>query len=137
MAPARLFDLPPPKTHRTRVDPDQVAAVFDAWVEATKRSSARTLLDAKRQTVISKALVAYPLADVLDAVRGWQASPFHRGDNAQRRAYNDLSLLLRDADHIERFRDLARDQGGTRPLSHVESDFTGVRPGRWTPEDQA
>lgn len=84
-----------------------VVDVFNAWKLSTERTSA-TQLDAKRSRLISAALKAYPLADVLDAVRGWENDPFHRGENAASKSYNDLSLLLRDADHIEKFRDLAR-----------------------------
>jgi hypothetical protein len=34
--------------------------------------------------------------------------PFNRGENDRGRAYNDLGLILRDAAHIEYFRDLCR-----------------------------
>ena len=95
-----LFPSPPPAA------PDNVAAVFAAWLEATSRSN-RTVLDAKRRALITKALAAYPLEDVLAAVRGWKHSAHHRGDNDTGTVYNDLGLLLRDAEHLERFRDLA------------------------------
>ncbi len=36
-------------------------------------------------------------------------SPHHRGQNDRGQPYCDLELLLRDAAHIERFRDLDRD----------------------------
>lgn len=84
--------------------------VFDAWVESTNRT-ARTQLDAKRRRLITNALKSYPLEDVLDAVTGWECSPYHRGKNTQRTVYNDLGLLLRDAEHIEKFRDLRRGSG--------------------------
>ena len=89
---------------------DPVEAVFAAWLASTGRSH-RTVLDTKRRRTIRAALDLYPLEDVLDAVRGWEHSAFHRGEHPQNRAsrpYNDLDLLLRDAAHIERFRDLAR-----------------------------
>lgn len=84
-----------------------VAAVFAAWLEATGRTS-RTALDEKRRRLILRALDRYPLTDVIDAVRGWRHSPYHTGNNPTGQVYNDLGLLLRDADHIERFRDLER-----------------------------
>jgi hypothetical protein len=81
--------------------------VFDAWKSATGRNGG-TVLDAKRTRLITAALKTYPIEDVLDAVRGWRNDPFHRGENPNGRAYNDLGLLLRDTEHIEKFRDLAR-----------------------------
>lgn len=87
--------------------PDPVVVVFDAWRESTGKHRAQ--LDSKRRKVIREALKAYPLEDVLAAVRGWRHSAHHRGENRQRTVYNDLGLLLRDAPHIEMFRDLELD----------------------------
>ena len=86
---------------------DDITAVFVAWQEATRKHRAR--LDPKRRRRIREALKHYPLADVLDAVQGWQHSPHHIGQNPSGAVYNDLDLLLRDAEHLEKFRDLWRD----------------------------
>lgn len=83
---------------------DEVTVVFEAWVEATGKRRAK--LDTKRRRRIVAALRDYPLDDVVAAVRGWRKSPFHCGENADGRRYNELDLLLRDAQHIEQFRDL-------------------------------
>jgi hypothetical protein len=85
---------------------DPTDAVFDAWKDSTGK--ARAQLDDKRRRKIKAALRAYPITDVLDAVRGWAHSPHHRGENEQGTVYNELTLLLRDAEHIERFRDFWR-----------------------------
>jgi hypothetical protein len=108
-----------PSATPTGVEP--VRQVFDAWVVSTGRTG-RTHLDPKRRKKIQAALRDYPIEDVLDAVRGWEYSPHHRGENDRHTVYNDLELLLRDASQIERFRDLAR--GSTngprpRPKSHT------------------
>lgn len=106
------LERPPNESHLTRAkEPDAVDTVFRAWLESTKRT-ARTVKDSRRSRLITAALKTHPLADVLDAVRGWENSPYHRGENPSATVYNDLGLLLRDAEHIERFRDLAR--GPTR-----------------------
>lgn len=91
--------------------PDAVRSVFDEWVTVCGKTG-RTQLDHKRRRLIVQALKAYPLDDVLDAVRGWKRSKFHRGENAMGRVYNDLELLLRDAAHIEGFRDMHRHPEG-------------------------
>jgi hypothetical protein len=88
-----------------------VREVFDAWVEATGRTS-RTKLDGNRRRLIERALHDYSLEDVLAAVRGWRHSPHHRGENSNGTSYTGLSLLLRDAEHIETFRDLECKHGG-------------------------
>lgn len=88
--------------------------VFDRWIEATGKTGA-TVFAAKRRRLIANALKLYPLDDVLDAVQGWRHSPHHRGENDSHTVYNDLELLLRDAQHIERFRDLNRRRNGAAP----------------------
>ena len=87
---------------------DEVRVVFEAWVEATGKHRTRTRLDDKRRRTIKKALKDHPIEDVLDAVVGWQHEPFYCGENDRGRSFNDLGLLLRDAEHVERFRDMAR-----------------------------
>lgn len=95
----------------TRLAPTSVtspaAQVFAAWQEATGKHRAK--LDDKRRRIITRALKDFPLDDVLDAARGWRHSPHHRGENERHTVYNELDLLLRDAAHIEQFRDLERD----------------------------
>lgn len=91
---------------QARPDDDPIAVVFDAWRQSTGKHRAK--LDPKRHKRIKAALRSYALADVLDAVRGWQHSPHHRGENDTGTVYNELDLLLRDAAHIEQFRDLWR-----------------------------
>lgn len=104
--------------------PTPVELVFSAWLASTKKT-ARTVLDSKRRSVITAALKTHPLEDVLDAVRGWENSPHHRGENAERKVWNDLGLLLRDAGKIEQFRDLSR---GPRLTGKPGRAVNGYRP---------
>lgn len=97
-------------------DPEQI---FSAWVEATGKNPNQVKFSDERRRLINARLKDWPLADLIDAVRGWRHSPHHRGENDQRRVYNDLSLLLRNAEKIEFFRDLERRANGApapRPM---------------------
>ena len=94
---------------------DNCQTVFAAWVEATGKHPNRTRLDDKRRRIINRALASHPAEDVLDAVVGWQHEPFYCGQNDRNRPFNDLGMLLRDAEHIERFRDLARTAATAAP----------------------
>ena len=120
----------PPRTEKKNnpqeVDaPDPATLVFNTWIEATNRSG-RTQLDSKRRSRIQSALETYPLDDVLDAVVGWRNDPFYCGHNDRGKTYNDLGLLLRDAEHIERFRDLAR-TGPTQAPSTTPKSWEALR----------
>lgn len=88
--------------------PEEVDLVFATWVRCTDRTG-RTVLSPKRRKVIeARFLDGYDLADLLDAVQGWEHDPHNAGHNDRGRPYNDLELVLRDAEHVERFRDLQR-----------------------------
>ena len=112
---AQSRDLRPPyKNDLVRTDSKEqtsVDLVFTAWLEATGKDPSRTKLDKRRAERIRWALENYPLEDVLDAVRGWRKSSFHVGENERGRPYCELTLLLRDAQHLEEFRDLNRGSG--------------------------
>lgn len=111
----------------TRRRTEVVTAVWDAYTTTRTRvlgpRSTAKLTGARRDLILRRAR-EYPVADLIDAVQGWQHSPHNRGDNDRDQPYCDLELLLRDAAHIERFRDLQRRAGPT-----IETDKF-VRPRR-------
>jgi hypothetical protein len=82
--------------------PATIELVFHHWVSVCGRTG-RTKLDDKRKRAVDSALVNYPLEDVLDAVEGWRYLPFN-----VEHGFNELTLLLRDSAHIERYRDAKR-----------------------------
>lgn len=125
-----------PSSLLTTKDPDlregpltDVGSVFEAWRQAAGRSD-RTVLDPKRRRLITNALAAYPVEDVVDAVRGWRHSPHHAGQNDTGTVYNDLGLLLRDSEHIERFRDLER-RGPQAPIPARGANRSVINGARW------
>jgi len=111
---------------------DEIRIIFDTWTESTGRT--RSKLDEKRRRLIRGALDQFPVEDLLDAVVGWKQDPFYCGENDRGRSFNDLGLLLRDAEHVERFRDLARQEATkvepVNPNERRNSD--GVVTHRWS-----
>lgn len=97
---------------------DLIAAVFAEWQQVTGHTRAR--LDDKRAKTITRALRVYPLADVLDAVRGVVLFAHNMGGTTGKR-YDDVTLILRDADHIERFRDAQRGEGQPSQLDRIKA----------------
>jgi Helix-turn-helix domain len=101
------------KSDRTSINPptplpggslarDPIREVFDAYTEATHRRGTYRLTD-KRRRLVAAALRDYPREDVLDALCGWQNDPW-----PDRPLHTQIEVLLRDAAHIEKFRDLWR-----------------------------
>lgn len=101
----------PPQRGKPRSD---VAEVFDHWRTALGKSQAAKL-DVKRKRRIEWALRAYGLDAVKRCIDGYAASRWHRGENDRGRPYDDLTLWLRDAEHIERGIAMA-DQAGPAAL---------------------
>lgn len=85
----------------------QVREVFAHWAsERGKivRSPAAPKLDPKRARLIEARLrEGYGVDRLRAAISGACATPFNRGENERGSVYLDLGLILRDADHIERF----------------------------------
>lgn len=97
--------------------PSRVQRVFEAWKQVTGRNGA-TKLNVARRRVITQALKDYPPEDVWDALRGWVNDPWPDRVN-----HTDVTVLLRDAQHVEKFRDLWRNGppgGGVLPKNVLE-----------------
>lgn len=96
---------------RKLADPvdEHVQRIYDAWQSSV--GGRRRMTDARRKLIETRLKEGYTEQDLTDAVRGWQFSAWHRGDDPRTggKKYNSLELLLRDADKVERFRDLYRE----------------------------
>lgn len=99
--------------------PGQIEQVFEAWRGAVG-ATGRTVLDGRRRRLIERGLQTHGLEDCLDAVRGVALSSWHMGLNDRRRPFNGLDLVLRDAQHVEYFRDILR--GLIEPPADLRGD---------------
>lgn len=92
----------------SRGESTAVQRVFEHWVFMLGKAASRTALGPQRKRAIERALDLYDEAVLMLAVEGCAASPWHAGENDRGRAYDDLSLILRDEEHVERFADLGQ-----------------------------
>lgn len=99
---------------------DLVQLTFKTWADS--KGGSRAKLDAKRRKAIDSALADYPAQDVLDAVAGWR-----NDDWADRPRYNDLTILLRNAGQIEKFRDLNRGKKAAPP-ARARGSYSSLPP---------
>jgi hypothetical protein len=86
-----------------------VERIFGHWVFMFGKHAGRTALGPTRRRAIVRALQLYPEGELLLAVEGCAASPFHNGDNDRGQSYTDVTLILRDEEHLERFAALGRE----------------------------
>lgn len=94
-----------------------VLEIFEHWKAATGKGRAK--LDTRRRTRIEWALANYAPDEVKRAIDGYAASAWHRGDNDRGRAFLDLTLMLRDAEHVERGLEMA---SGKSAMASTTSD---------------
>lgn len=102
-----LFGFPRVEEPKRQIT-DPVTFVFDYWVKHVKATArVHPVLSDERRRKIRKALDSHGLEIVLMAIDGVTKSDFHMGKNARGKVYNDISLILRDAQHIEKFAEMA------------------------------
>lgn len=88
----------------------EIGKVWDAYLK--HHPSAK--LTRERRDLIGRRIKAYPVEVLVAAIEGNHRSPYHCGENPGGKKYHDLGLILRDADKIERFAELA-----TQPIERV------------------
>lgn len=78
-----------------------VAKAFDHWRFVLRHPNAK--LDNKRRAKIEQAIKSHGIDDVIRAIDGCASSAWHMGANEDRKRFDDIELILRDAKHIEQF----------------------------------
>jgi len=77
----------------------KIENVWKEYIQIMAKPRAR--LDDKRRRLIAKALEIYTYDELVHAIKGYTFSPFHMGDNEKKKRWDDIELLLRDAQHID------------------------------------
>ncbi len=85
----------------SQVDESLIQEVFNFW--KTTHSKRVTAMDHTRRRNIGNAISLYGVEGCKQAIIGCTYSDFHMGRNKHNRKYNDIELILRDVEHIERF----------------------------------
>lgn len=88
-----------------KVSEEAIRIVFEYWKEKVAPKS-RAVLDDKRVIRIGWAIHDYGIETCKQAIDGITKSPWHMGKNPNQRKYNDVELIFRDADNVEKFAEL-------------------------------
>jgi len=93
--------------------------VFECWKETMKRPKAK--LDLNRTKAINARLAdGYSVDDLCVAVHGCAESEFHMGANDRNTTYNQIELICRDAQHVDRFIAIAQDDRADRRVLTIK-----------------
>lgn len=88
------------------LDRDVIPTIFAYWQKTMHSPTSK--LDAKRIDLIRKALkMGYEPRQLCEAILGCSRSPHHMGENDRGTKYNGLGLILRNAEYIDKFIELA------------------------------
>jgi hypothetical protein len=122
-------------SHSTGVDlPTQpklsgdVRRVFDHW--RTTLGHDRAVLDDKRRRKIEAAIKSHGVETALAAIDGCASSDWHMGrdPNSNGKRFDDLTLILRDAEKIEKFAEMASTSRGQQSLPAAKVVAIGTKP---------
>jgi len=90
---------------------EDIMRVFDEWVRWCKSSRGpRPALNEERIVTIGAAIADYGVETCINAVVGCSYSDWHMGQNPQGKKYNDIELIFRNAQNIERFAGMGSDR---------------------------
>jgi len=71
----------------------------------------------ERRLISARLKDGFTVEDLIQAINGCHASPFHRGENDRNRPYQSLELIVRDAKHVQDFIEV---------LSTIEKPTPGI-----------
>lgn len=78
--------------------------VYEYWCTVMRPGRKRVPhLDTKRLVAVKAAIHDFGIEDCMRAIDGCAKSDFHMGRNKHNRRYDDIELILRDQEHVERF----------------------------------
>ena len=90
------------KTDAARgVSASLIEEVFDHWKLCMQKK--RAVLDVKRRRDIGWAIATYGIDGCKEAIEGCAGDRWWMGANSRKTAYNDISVIFRDSDHVEKF----------------------------------
>ncbi|MDX1941455.1 MAG: helix-turn-helix domain-containing protein [Saprospiraceae bacterium] len=88
-------------SQKARTQPGAVERIFEFWKEHCKHPYSG--LDDGRRKKIKSMLKLYTEQRLMNAIRGAALSEFHQGDNDRNKKFDDISLICRDANHVDEF----------------------------------
>lgn len=81
---------------------DASTKLFEYWQRTLNHPRAK--LDRKRKRAIEQAIkLGYTIPELQKAIDGCKNTPHNMGKNDSGQVYDDISLIFRDSEHIERF----------------------------------
>lgn len=91
-------------------DPGEVLLVWEEWIKVHRDGVRKPAFTEDRKVLVGCAVYDFGVDSCIEAIHGCKMSPFHQGDNDRRRKYDDIGLILRNAEKVERFCEIYRER---------------------------
>lgn len=120
----------------TMVSLEEVQEVFSCWQSTLDYPDAK--LDNKREEMIRLALAMdYSVEQLRLAIKGCSLTPHNMGFNSTKQRFDGLTVILRDAENIERFIYNGKHPPKPQGKSELQQQANGKTMQRWLDKKQA
>jgi hypothetical protein len=134
-SPQRLHEDPSPnqeqeqEPEQEQEQPKAADLVFDHWRKVMGKGGRTEFDDKRRGRVEARLDGGYSVPDLFQAIEGCKLTPYNMGQNDKGQPFNDLELICRDASHVDRFMENARnpprpDTNAKGRASNADKDWT-------------
>lgn len=94
---------------------DDILEIFEYWKLKLNHKKAKYSHDKKR-VILARLREGFTIEECKKAIDGCASSPFHTGHNNDKRKYDSIGLIFRNASKLEWFMDLE-----SKPKNHIKS----------------
>jgi hypothetical protein len=96
-------------------DSNQVQNLFEFWLDKMGKQLGKCKFTPKRKkAVLARLKDGYSTSDIQQAIYNCAGSAWHNGQNDRNQPYNDIELICRSGENLERFRDMILDTGKSK-----------------------
>jgi hypothetical protein len=98
---------------------EQAQRLFTYWKEVMGKPKAQ-FTNGRKIKIIARLKEGYSEDDCAKAIENVSIDPWYSGDNDRNKEYNDIALIFRDGEHLEKYRDM-------KPQIKRADGFDGAR----------
>ncbi len=107
-------------------------AVFEHWRRVLSKAAHAKFKGKRRRRVLERLKDGFSVEDLKRAIDGCARTPHNMGQNDRGEVFDDLELICRDVEHVERFMrnaDKPPNPAGTKGrATNADKDWSGPRP---------
>ncbi len=101
-------DMAPRKVRDSEMD-QRATAVFEHWQQRMQKPRAKLTAN-RRSKIVARLRDGYSVHALMGAVDGCACSEFHMGTNERNTEYNDITLICRNGEQVEKFIEMRTSQ---------------------------